>query len=411
MIVKPTIAGQQWLASADVHAVLDALGTARLVGGCVRNSLLGLPVDDIDIATPLTPDAVAKAVEARGMKAIDTGAEHGTVTVVLNSLPYEVTTLRRDVSTDGRRATVAFTTVWEEDAARRDFTINALYADGDGRVHDYHQGLADLEAGVVRFIGDADTRIAEDHLRILRLFRIHAWYGRGEIDAEALRACRSGRGRIQALSGERIQKEMMKLLRARKPGHAVRAMRDTHVLEEIIPGHVDLDVLSRMSDIDEAHHLEPEGILRLGTLIPAGDSARQLAQRWRLSNDDRARLVNLFKLFGLLEAPVDRRAFRRLLYRHGPDAVCDQIRLAWARGDAVGDGESWKTLMGLARSWSRPVLGVDGADVLRAGVPEGPQVGRVLGEVEAWWIDADFPDDVALVKARLRDVVDGLGRR
>ena len=410
MTFAPSIAGQAWLASPDVHAVMDALGQARLVGGCVRNSLLGLDVDDIDIATPLTPDAVARAVTARGMKAIDTGAEHGTLTVVLNSRPFEVTTLRRDVSTDGRRATVAFTTVWEEDAARRDFTINALYADSDGRVHDYHNGVGDLQAGLVRFIGDADMRIAEDHLRILRLFRIHAWYGRGEIDAVAMRACRDGRAKIRALSGERIQKEMLKLLRARRPVHAVRAMQDIHVLDEIIPGDVDVDALARLCDIDAANHFLPDPVLRLGVMMSGSEAGRELAPRWRLSNEDRSSLLGIFKFGNLLATRPDPRELRRLLYRHGEDAIRRQIRAAWARSGAERDDAAWASLHSHAIGWQRPVLSVDGSDVLRAGVPEGPLVGRVLHDVETWWVDADFPDDPGLVRERLRHVVDSLGR-
>lgn len=409
MTEQTSIAGQSWLASPDVRAVLDALGTARLVGGCVRNSLLGLSVDDIDIATPLMPDAVARAVTARGMKAIDTGAEHGTLTVIFNSRPFEVTTLRRDVSTDGRRATVAFTTDWEEDAARRDFTINALYADADGRVHDYHNGVADLRAGIVRFIGDADMRISEDHLRILRLFRIHAWYGRGEIDAVAMRACRDGRAKIRALSGERIQKEMLKLLRAGRPVHAVRAMQDIHVLEEIVPGGVDVDALSRLCDIDAANTYPPDPILRLGVMLSGGEAGRHLASRWRLSNDDRARLLGIFKLGDVLAERPDLRQFQRLLYRHGQDAMATQVKAGWARSGDVRDDEDWKSLLTFASGWVRPVLPIDGGDVLRAGVPEGPLVGQVLNAVETWWIEADFPDDEARVQARLRDEVGRLG--
>lgn len=409
MNAKPSIAGQSWLASPDVRAVMDALGVARLVGGCVRNSLLGLGVDDIDIATPLTPDAVAQAVSARGMKAIDTGAEHGTLTVILNSRPYEVTTLRRDVSTDGRRATVAFTTAWEEDAARRDFTINALYADIEGQIFDYHHGVADLKAGLVRFIGDADMRIAEDHLRILRLFRIHAWYGRGEIDAVALRAARDGRGKIRALSGERIQKEMTKLLRARRPVHAMRSMRDIHVLDEIVPGDTDIDMLSRLCEIDIANDFRADAILRLGAIMSGDEVARQVASRWRLSNDDRADLLGLFKHGRLIDDAPDARTLRRLLYRHGQAQVCRQVLLAWARSGAPVDDAAWRGVHRDALAWVRPVLGVDGADVLRAGVPEGPGVGQVLHEVETWWVDADFPDDLRLVQERLRHVVDGRG--
>src|SRR5262245_11070921 len=207
---------QVWLKAAETRAVMDALtaggGEARFVGGCVRNALIGVPVSDIDIATPLTPDEVTRRIEAAGMRAVATGIEHGTVTAVVRLQPdevktFEITTLRRDVTTDGRRATVAFSTDWEEDAGRRDFTMNALYADATGAVFDYVGGIDDLQARRVRFIGDPARRIAEDYLRILRLFRFHAWYGRGEVDAEGLLACKAARREIKTLSGERIQKE------------------------------------------------------------------------------------------------------------------------------------------------------------------------------------------------------------
>lgn len=383
---------------------MAALGTARFVGGCVRNSLLGQPVDDIDIATPLTPDEVSRAVTLRGMKAIDTGAEHGTLTVVVNSHPFEVTTLRRDVSTDGRRATVAFTTEWPEDAARRDFTINALYADLDGTVYDYHGGVADLQAGLVRFIGDADTRIAEDHLRILRLFRIHSWYGRGEIDAVALTASQVARQKIRSLSGERIQKEMLKLLRARAPLQALRAMRDTQVLEEVVTGAGDFAALSAMCQIDEAHGYAPDPILRLVLLARHADVAAGVASRWRLSNDDRARLLGAFKLAGVLHADIAATDLGPLLYRHGAREIADQARLAWARS---ADSGRWADLLKIVSSWQRPQLPIDGADVMRAGVGQGPAVGKLLGAVEDWWVDAGFPDDRSRALQRLQDIIAG----
>jgi poly(A) polymerase len=405
MTFQTSISGQPWLAMPEVRSLMGALGTARFVGGCVRNALLGLPVDDIDIATPLTPDAVAAVVEARGMRAIDTGAEHGTVTVVANGHPFEVTTLRRDVSTDGRRATVAFTTAWEEDAARRDFTMNALYADMDGRVHDYHRGLEDLRNGIVRFIGDADTRIAEDHLRILRLFRIHAWYGRGEIDPVALVACRAERSRIRTLSGERIQKEMFKLLRGRNPVHAIRSMRDIHVLEEVIPGAVDLQALSRLCEIDVVNQYTADPVLRLRAVLDDVQVAREICSRWRLSNDDRARFLATFNLNASLVFPISDGALGAILYRHGTELIAGLARLGWARSQDPVHDTSWCDLISRVLAWQRPVLPVDGADVLRAGIPQGPMVGRVLQDVEAWWIASGFPADPELVRRRLQATV------
>ena len=234
--------------------VMDALtrdgGDARYVGGAARNTLMGLDVKDIDIATPLTPDAVTQRLQAAGLKAVPTGIEHGTITAVADGQPYEVTTLRCDVETDGRRAVVAFTTDWQEDAGRRDFTINALYVSVDGEIFDYHNGLADLEAGHVRFIGDATARIREDYLRILRLFRFHAWYGKGEIDAVALKAAAAEKSGLAKLSGERIAQEMLRLLEAENPLPVLRVMAASGILAEILPGALDMTRLERLCAID-----------------------------------------------------------------------------------------------------------------------------------------------------------------
>ena len=401
----PSLADQPWLNAPESRAVMDALGDARFVGGCVRNSLLGLAVDDIDIATPLTPDAVSAAVSRKGMKAVATGLEHGTVTVVCNSKPFEVTTLRRDVSTDGRRATVAFTTSWEEDSGRRDFTINALYADAKGQIFDFHGGIEDLKAGVVRFIGDADARIAEDYLRVLRLFRIHAWYGRGEINAVALAASRAARGQLKTLSGERIQHEMLKLLLAREPHGVVSAMHACGVLGELVPGLIDLDALDRMCAIDVKHGLAAAPVLRLAAMLDSATTAHEIATRWRFSNNDRDRLMDVFRLRHVLEKVPDDSAAKELVYRHGNATIRDLARVAWAlQHGSSGEGR-WMSLIALADSWQRPRLPVDGADVLKAGVPHGPQVGRVLGEVENWWISHGFSASREAALAYMNDVV------
>src|ERR1700743_2097282 len=235
-----------WMKAPETLAVMNALGDARFVGGVVRNALLGKPVDDIDIATPLTPDEVTKRLEAAKLKAVPTGIEHGTVTAVSNGRPYEVTTLRRDVSTDGRRAVVAFTKDWAEDAQRRDFTMNALYVGADGEVFDSVGGVADLQAGRVRFVGDPATRIKEDFLRILRLFRFHAWDGKGELDAAALKAATGEKHGLAQLSGERIQKEMLKLLAAENPVPVLRIMAASGILGEILPGDLNIARLERV---------------------------------------------------------------------------------------------------------------------------------------------------------------------
>jgi poly(A) polymerase len=371
----------------------------------VRNSLLGLGVDDIDIATPLTPDVVAKAVERQGMRAVATGLEHGTVTVVCNSKPFEVTTLRRDVSTDGRRATVAFTTDWQEDAGRRDFTINALYADAQGQVFDYHGGLEDLKAGVVRFIGDADARIAEDYLRVLRLFRIHAWYGRGEINAVALTACAAARHQLKTLSGERLQKEVLKLLLARAPLGVVRSMQASGVLGELIPGAIDTDALGRMCEIDSAHGLAADPVLRLAVMLDGAATAHALAVRWRFSNNDRDRLADVFRLRDVVKVGLPSGSSEALVYRHGNATVRDLARVGWVHAQPTPPADGWLALMRLAETWQRPRLPIDGADILKAGVPHGPAVGKTLSAVEEWWIASGFPDSRARALEKLQEVL------
>jgi poly(A) polymerase len=405
MTRAPSLADQPWLHAPEVRAVMKALGDARFVGGCVRNSLLGLGVDDIDIATPLTPDAVAKAVEREGMRAVATGLEHGTVTVVCNSKPFEVTTLRRDVSTDGRRATVAFTTDWQEDAGRRDFTINALYADAQGQVFDYHGGLEDLKAGVVRFIGDADARIAEDYLRVLRLFRIHAWYGRGEINAIALTACAAARHQLKTLSGERLQKEVLKLLLVRAPLGVVRSMLASGVLGELIPGAIDTDALGRMCEIDSAQGLPADPVLRLAVMLDGAATAHALAVRWRFSNNDRDRLADVFRLRDVVKVGLPSGSSEALVYRHGNATVRDLARVGWVHGYPTPAADSWLALIRLAETWQRPRLPIDGADILKAGVPHGPAVGKTLHAVEDWWIASGFPDSRERALEKLHEVL------
>ncbi|MEQ1754610.1 MAG: CCA tRNA nucleotidyltransferase [Micropepsaceae bacterium] len=396
------IAQQPWHQARETRAVMQALADARFVGGCVRNALLGLKVDDIDIATPLTPNEVAACVESRGMRAVATGIEHGTMTVICNSKPFEVTTLRRDVSTDGRRASVAFTKSWEEDAARRDFTINALYADMQGNVYDYASGIDDLKGRRVRFIGVADQRIAEDHLRILRLFRIHAWYGQGELDRVALAACVSARSKLNSLSGERIQREMFKLFAARDPGQIVRVMTDSGVLAELVPGALLLSRFESLCAIDLAHGFEADAQLRACSLLTELSQAQHISGRWRLSNEDRDRLVSIFAAPVRLMPDLPANAVRRLLYRHGPSAFSDCVRLRWASETENAKTKVWRELLLQAERWQRPKFPLAGSDVMATGISQGPGVGRVLKQVEDWWVENDFPEDRALVMERLK---------
>lgn len=285
--------GQDWLTAPATRAVMTALAAAggpdcaRFVGGCVRNALIGAPIDDIDIATTLTPNAVVAALKGARLRSVPTGIGHGTVTAISEHQPFEITTLRRDVSTDGRRATVAFTTDWAEDAARRDFRLNALYADADGVILDpTQQGYDDALAGRIVFVGEPEGRIREDYLRILRFYRFYAWYGRGAPDAAAVAACAALAEGVEQLSAERVSKELLKLLAAPDPRPAVRLMDEASVLERVLRQPADLTLFEAMTD------LSGDAVLRLSALLP-DDPARValIARGLRLSNAQRHRLV------------------------------------------------------------------------------------------------------------------------
>lgn len=383
---------------------------ARFVGGCVRNAILGAPVRDIDIATTLTPPQVIAALEAGKIKAIPTGIEHGTVTAVAKGKPFEITTLRRDVETDGRRAVVAFTTDWAEDAARRDFRLNALYADIDGRICDpTGEGLADARAGRVVFVGDPATRIAEDALRIPRFFRFLAWYGRGEPDAAALTACAEHRALVKGLSAERVGHELMTLLAAPDPRAAVRLIAEAGVLALLVPGATRLERFDALVRIETEILFSEDPLLRLAALLP-DDSAAGLAAaaRLRLSNADRDRLAAALGADPPLLSWMSPRETRRAVYRLGPGTFGDRALLAWAASDRPAAAVQWRALLALAGAWSPPALPLTGAEVMAAGVPEGPLVGAVLREVEAWWIDNDFLDDKLSLVERLKAVAQGM---
>ena len=395
-----------WMISPETRAVMDALGEARFVGGVVRNSLMGREVSDIDIATPLTPDEVTKRLEAVKLKAVPTGVEHGTVTAISNGRPYEVTTLRRDVSTDGRRAVVTFTTDWAEDAQRRDFTMNALYADATGEVFDTVGGVADLKAGRVRFVGDPVTRIREDFLRILRLFRFHAWYGKSEIDKPALQACAAEKAGLRQLSGERIAKEMLKLLAAEDPVPVLRSMAATGILSEVLPGELNIVRLERLVAIDGTNFFQPDAILRLAALLPdRAAGAHEIADRWKLSNADRDRLADIAGNTDKIVSYLSIKEVRKLLYKLGTARFKDRVSLKWAEDPKETNFVQWRALLAMADAWQRPKFPLDGGNVMAAGVPQGPLIGKILTEVEEWWIDSDFIDDEFSLAERLKAVV------
>ena len=396
-------AKQKWMSTGPARAVMDALGAgnARFVGGAVRNALLGEPVSDIDIATSLVPADVAKKLVDAGIKAVPTGIDHGTITAVANGKPVEVTSLRRDVSTDGRRAVVAFTTDWKEDASRRDFTMNALYADTDGTLQDYFGGLEDLKAGRVRFVGDAPTRIREDYLRSLRLFRFHAWYGKGVLDADALQAAAAEKSGIANLSGERIQKEMFKLLAAENPVASLRAMADSGVLAEVLSGGPDFARLERLvaTDSDLAFTVDP--LLRLFALIaPDEKAAGAICQRWKLSAADCERLRDFAR--EKIDSLPDMKEARRLLYRLGAMRFINRMRL-FAAGTPLQQSEALH-LIANADILTPPAFPLSGRDALDAGVAQGPEVGQILSAIEQNWIAMDFAGDKQSLAEELKHV-------
>ena len=413
----PSLAGADWLVRPETQAVFEALANAgyegRAVGGVVRNALMGLPVTDIDIATPALPDAVIAAAKAAGLGVAETGLDHGTVTVIANHMPHEVTTLRRDVATDGRRATVAFTTDWVEDARRRDFTFNALDCDRHGAVHDPLGGYADLIARRVRFIGDADQRIAEDYLRILRFFRFHAVLGEGPLDAAGLAACIRGRDGLDRLSGERVRSELLRLLTGARVTEAIAAMIDCGLLASILRRAPRPGVLAGLIAAEESVGATPDATLRLSALaVSVDEDIPALAQQLRLSNEERDALLVMDLQLADRFAGLDERRAKHVLYRLQPPrwraSVLGALAVAnFGPAKAVTDGrDHFRALYALSDRWSLPKLPVKGADVLALGLAPGPEVGRILAALERWWIEADFPSEYA-VRQQLKTLIAG----
>ncbi|MDX1581113.1 MAG: CCA tRNA nucleotidyltransferase [Alphaproteobacteria bacterium] len=380
---------QPWLSEPGLQAVFSAIATAggeaRCVGGCVRDALLGHRVRDVDLATDLEPEAVMKALRSAGLKAVPTGIDHGTVTAVAKGTGYEVTTLRVDVETHGRHATVAFTDDWTEDAARRDFTINALYCDANGQVYDPVGGLEDLKGPHIRFIGNAVARIEEDALRILRFFRFHAWYGEKELDPEGLAACESRRDMLDVLSVERVRHEMFRLLEAEDPAPTIKAMETAGILSHIGITGVSAAALDRLVILERAHAV-PNGLRRL-VAVMQGDAERiaALADQWKLSNAEKARLRGWAAADRDLHDVSGKITARAVIYRQGTQAVIDAALLSWAIRQ-----NSEEIALEEAKSWTPPRFPLTGKDVLGLGVRPGKQVGQLLNEIERQWIEGGF---------------------
>jgi poly(A) polymerase len=385
------------MTAPETRAVIAALtadgAEVRFVGGCVRDALIGRPVKDIDIATHDEPAAVIRLLERANIRAVPTGLSHGTVTAVVDHAHFEITTLREDVETFGRRARIAFTDDWMRDASRRDFTFNALFCAPDGTLFDPFGGLQDLKAGRVRFVGDPETRIREDVLRLLRFFRFHAHYGKGAPDAEGLAACRRLAKLLPSLSGERVAGEMLRLLLAPDAAGVVALMLRERILEPILPELTDVDRLSALVGI-ESEAAEPDAIRRLASLIAKdGGAAAAVAERLRLSNRQSERLVAMAARESRVTPTDDASVQRRELYRLGRELYRDLALLSWADALREGRGEDaarYHALVAAAEAWQPVFLPVKGADVLDLGIERGPEVGRLLMELEEWWVNGDF---------------------
>ncbi|MEP1230239.1 MAG: CCA tRNA nucleotidyltransferase, partial [Litorimonas sp.] len=379
--------------------------TLRFVGGCVRNALWGEPVGDIDLATKLTPNEVANALDAAGIKYVPTGVDHGTLTAIIDKNPYEITSLRKDVETDGRRAVIAFTQDWNEDAQRRDLTVNALYANYDGQVYDpTGQGLEDSQARKFRFVGEADLRVREDYLRILRFFRFIAHYGgQDKIDAVALKACRENRAGLKQLSAERVWSELKKLLSAKDPSRAARIMLTNEVLETVLREASNVDGLSRIVALEGRENITPDPLLRLMAM-----SARDVMQitllckRLKMSKAETKRLTAWAQDDAPLSVDMDERAKLAAIYNSGKQVIIDRALVRAAGEDDPILSSCWRSLAQFALDWHRPHFPIDGKALAEAGVPKGVQMGKAMKALEKLWIRSGFKTEKPQLLAALK---------
>jgi len=387
-----------WLMSGALPrllAVLDRDGEeARAVGGAVRNALLGVPVLEVDVATTAVPDEVVKRVTAAGFKAVPTGIEHGTVTVVIDKHPFEVTSLRKDVETFGRHAKVEFGRDWRADAERRDFTINALSVTRDGTVYDYAGGLDDLADRRVRFIGDPAKRIEEDYLRILRFFRFHAAYGAGHPDATGLAACIAARKGLDQLSRERVRMELLKLLVAPHATATLAVMAHAGLLLLVLGGVPYLADFENVAKVEAAIGMTPDAVRRLGALgVVIAEDAERLWQKLRLTNNEHERLASMAEGWRRISPAFGDSAAKALLYRLNAQHFTDHALLGWARSEANAHDTKWHELATLPQRWTAPEFPLKGADFMKRGVAQGPALGAALAAAERAWIAAGFTQE------------------
>ena len=402
-LTPATIQSPSFLDNAKVRHIFDVFDGAgeetRAVGGALRNALLGVPVSDVDFATTATPQVTMDRAKDAGLRPIPTGFEHGTVTVIVEGQPFEITTLREDVETDGRRAKVRFGRDFQQDALRRDFTINALSCNRGGHIFDYANGLADIKARRVRFIGDAQQRVREDYLRILRFFRFHAAYGEGALDAQAFHAAVIEREGMHNLSRERIRAELLKLLTARNSAPTIAVMCGAGLLLPVLAGVAIPARLARVIAIEHARGTKADPVLRLIALgVLVREDAERLREELRLSNAEAQRALGaaraLETLHGCMAPPVPK-ALRALLYQHGSQAMCDAVTLAQAEAGVPSRDEIWNEANAFLATTSKPQLPFSGADLIARGVEPGRGMGDALKRVEQLWIAADFPSDAA----------------
>ena len=423
-VMKPTgsIPPQPWMHAPETKIVMrafhDAGAEARFIGGCVRDAILKRPAQDIDIATPEEPERVLNILEDAGIKAIPTGLQHGTVTAIVGDHHFEITTLRIDVETDGRRARVQFTDDWTQDAARRDFTINAMSCDEDGNIYDPYDGLEDLGKGWVRFVGDAEKRIEEDVLRLLRFFRFFAQYGKPPISAKGLLACRKLAHRLPELSGERVRGELFRILTAPNPADTITLMRAERILEHILPEAGPVGRLRMVAWLLERavkfDGIETDPVRRLAALLDPKLNTEQVeavANRLKFSNVERKHLVAMCASEPKLYAEITPPDLRRACARAGSVVVVDRALLAWADELAMEGHlptertQQWRSVIELAQKTEIPPFPLKGRDLVERGIPHGPRIGVLLKEIEAWWELCDFTPDRDACLAQLNTLI------
>ncbi|MGO9458825.1 MAG: CCA tRNA nucleotidyltransferase [Rhodomicrobium sp.] len=393
-----SVAAAAWFVRPQTQAVFACLNRdgfeVRAVGGAVRNSLLGRAVTEVDFATNAKPEDIVRLADAAGLKTVPTGIAHGTVTLVAGGVPFEVTALRRDVATDGRHATVAFGGDWAGDARRRDFTMNALYADAAGKVHDPLGGVSDLRAGRVRFVGDASTRIREDYLRTLRFFRFSADYSHGDFDAAGVAAAIGERAGLSRLSRERVRMEMLRVLVARRASEAIAIMDESGLLLILLGGVVRRARFERLCQIETELDLAPDAILRLAALgLFVEEDAGRLAEKLRLSSQEAKDLEGLSAISPAISPSFGKAALEVLLYKLGVRLYLGRLLLAWANAGALPDDAAWRFAASLAASWRRPSFPLSGADLIALGLKPGPAMGALLKTLEERWAADGFTAD------------------